>query len=195
MDPYAVLGVPPGASEEELARAYRRLAKRHHPDAVGVSGMARMMEINAAYELARVDGRRGGRRSRGSGPTPSARRRPVAGAWLPEPLRRALGRELLLALREREPVELVTEAETWASPQAVLVVTDHRLLWLLDDVVTGRVRSLRFEAIESIDVRARWRSAVLDVRSRNGRRHSFAGLRPETAAHIARHVEAACAPS
>ena len=126
MDPYAVLGVPPGASEEELARAYRRLAKRHHPDAVGVSGMAQMMEINAAYELARVD---------------------------------------------------------------------RRLLWLLDDVVTGRVRSLRFDAIESIETRARWRRMVLDIRARNGRRQSFAGLRPETAAQITRHVEAACAPS
>jgi hypothetical protein len=195
MDPYAVLGVPPGASEEELARAYRRLAKRHHPDAVGVGGMAKMMEINAAYELARVDSRRGGRRSRGSGPSSPARRRRAIGAWLREPVRRALGRELLMALREGEPVELVTEAETWASPQAVLVVTDRRLLWLLDDVVTGRVRSLRFEDIESIETRARWRRAVLDVRGRNGRRHSFAGLRPETAAHISRHVEAACARS
>ena len=190
-----MLGVNPGASEEELARAYRRLAKRHHPDAVGIEGMARMMEINAAYELARVDRRRGGRRSRGSGPSSPAWRRRVAGAWLPEPVRRALGRELLLALRDREPVELVTETETWASPQTLLVVTDRRLLWLLDDVVTGRVRSLRFDAIESIAVRGRWKRTVLEVRGRNGRRHSFAGLRPETAAHIARHVEAACARS
>jgi len=193
MDPYAVLGVAPEASEEELARAYRKLAKRHHPDAVGVEGMARMMEINAAYELARVDRRRGKRRSRGA--PPPTRRRRVAGAWLREPVRRALGRELLAALREGEPVELVTEVETWASPQSILVVTDRRLLWLLDDVVTGRVRSLRFDAIESISRRERWRSVVLDIRARNGRRFSFAGLRPETAAFIARHIEAACAPS
>src|SRR4051794_40246248 len=194
VDPFAVLGVTPGASEQELARAYRRLAKRHHPDTAGIAAAARMAEINAAYELARVERRRGGRRTRGAAPA-SSRRRRVAGAWLREPMRRALGRELLLALREGEPVELVTEAETWASPQAVLVVTDRRLLWLLDDVVTGRVRSLRFDAIASIEPRVRWRRAVLEVRARNGRRHSFAGLRPETAAFIARHVQAACAAS
>src|SRR4051812_33071407 len=101
MDPYAVLGVAPGASEQELARAYRKLAKRHHPDlAGGASEAARMAQINAAYELARVERRRGGRRSRGAAPsTPGAatRRRRVAGAWLREPVRRALGRELVLA--------------------------------------------------------------------------------------------------
>ena len=194
MDPYAVLGVDPGASEEELARAYRRMAKRHHPDTQGVEGLARMMEINAAYELARVDRRRAGRRSHGVAP-PSPRRHRVAGAWLREPVRRALGRELLLALREGEPVELVTEAETWSSPQTVLVVTDRRLLWLLDDAVTGRVRSLRFDAIDELEPRIRWKRAVLNVRARNGRRLSFAGLRPETAAFIARHIESACARS
>ena len=196
MDPYAVLGVAPGASEQELARAYRRLAKRHHPDlAGGASEAARMAQINAAYELARVERRRGGRRSRGAAPTQPRARRRVAGAWLREPVRRALGRELLLALREGEPVELVTEAETWASPQTLLVVTDRRLLWLLDDVITGRVRSLRFDAIDRVEVRTRWRRAALEVRSRNGRRHSFGGLRPETATFIARHIEAACARS
>jgi hypothetical protein len=194
MDPYAVLGVTPGASEQELARAYRRLAKRHHPDTAGLSEAARMAEINAAYELARVDGRRSGRRSRGAAPTASRRRR-VAGAWLREPVRRALGRELLVALREGEPVELVTEAETWSSPQTLLVVTDRRLLWLLDDAVTGRVRSLRFDAIASVEPRVRWRRAAVELRARNGRRFSFAGLRPETAAFIARHVTAACARS
>ena len=194
MDPYAVLGVAPGASEQELARAYRRLAKRHHPDTAGVSEAARMAEINAAYELARVDRRRGGRRSRGAAP-PAARRRRVAGGWLREPVRRALGRELLLALREGEPVELVTEAETWSSPQTLLVVTDRRLLWLLDDAVTGRVRSLRFDAIEAVEQRVRWRRATLDLRARNGRRFSFTGLRPETSAFVARHIESACARS
>jgi hypothetical protein len=199
MDPYAVLGVAPGASEEELTRAYRRLAKRNHPDAVrSVDAARRMAEINVAYELARVERRRGSRRPRAEAPPPSppaGRRRRIAGAWLREPVRRALGRELLLALRDGEPVELVTTTETWASPQTVLVMTDRRLLWLLDDVVTGRVRSLRFDAIADVEPRVRWRRAVLNVRTRNGRRLAFAGLRPETAGFIARHVQAACAPS
>ena len=202
MDPYAILGVPPSSSEQELARAYRRLAKRWHPDrARGGDAATRertMAEINAAYELARVERRRGARRARGpAGPAATRRTRRVAGAWLREPVRRALGRELLLALREGEPVELATEAEMWASPQALLVVTDRRLLWLLDDAVSGRVRSLRFDAIAVVQARTRrpLRRAVLDVRARNGRRVTFGGLRPQTAAFIARHVQAACAPS
>ena len=32
-DYYAVLGVPSSASEKELSRAYKKLAKEHHPDA------------------------------------------------------------------------------------------------------------------------------------------------------------------
>ena len=84
-------------------------------------------------------------------------------------------------------------AETWASPQTLLVVTDRRLLWLLDDAVTGRVRALRFDAIAEVEHRPRWplRSAVLRVRGKNGRRHAFAGLRPDTAELIVHHVQTA----
>lgn len=51
-DPYKVLGLEPGASDEEVKKAYRRLAKKYHPDAnPGNEEAARkMQEINAAYE-------------------------------------------------------------------------------------------------------------------------------------------------
>ena len=191
MDPYAVLGVAPGAGERELARAYKRLAKRWHPDRAGEGAVPRMAEINQAYELARLARRRPHRAPRAA----MRRRRRTAGSWLREPVRRALGRELLLALREGEDVVLVAVAETWASPQTLLVVTDRRLLWLLDDAVSGRVRSLRFGDIAQIEHRLRWplRSAVLRVRGTNGRRHAFAGLRPDTAALISRHIQTAAA--
>lgn len=51
-DPYKVLGVSPSTSDEELAKAYRRLAKKHHPDVNhgDPASAKRMSEINAAYE-------------------------------------------------------------------------------------------------------------------------------------------------
>ena len=51
-DPYKVLGLSPDASDEDVKRAYRRLAKKYHPDLnPGDQEAARkMQEVNAAYE-------------------------------------------------------------------------------------------------------------------------------------------------
>ena len=51
-DPYKVLGVEPGASDEEIKKAYRRLAKKYHPDLNPGDELAarKMKEVNAAYE-------------------------------------------------------------------------------------------------------------------------------------------------
>ena len=52
-DYYEVLGLQKGASEDEIKKAYRRLAKENHPDMnPGDKGAeARFKEIGEAYEV------------------------------------------------------------------------------------------------------------------------------------------------
>jgi hypothetical protein len=65
IDPYRTLGLAPGASPDEIRRAYRRLAKANHPDSAGEAALPRFLAIQQAYEML-VAARTG--------------RRPVAGA-------------------------------------------------------------------------------------------------------------------
>jgi curved DNA-binding protein CbpA len=52
-DPYEVLGVPRGASAAAIKSAYRKLAKKHHPDANknDPKAAARFSELNSANEI------------------------------------------------------------------------------------------------------------------------------------------------
>ena len=54
-DPYEVLGVPHGASEEDIKKAYRELVRKYHPDKYTDNPLAdlaqeKMKEINEAYD-------------------------------------------------------------------------------------------------------------------------------------------------
>jgi len=49
-DPHRTLGLAVDASIDDVRRAYRRLAKVHHPDAAGEKALPRFLAIQAAYE-------------------------------------------------------------------------------------------------------------------------------------------------
>ena len=70
-DPYKILGVPEDASDEEIKKAYRELARKYHPDNYHDNPLAdlaqeKMKEINAAYEQITKE-RASGKRGSGSG--------------------------------------------------------------------------------------------------------------------------------
>lgn len=70
MDPYKVLGVSPDASDDEIKKAYRALARKYHPDKYRDSDLAdlaseKMKEVNAAYEEIQKMRASGGNKSSG----------------------------------------------------------------------------------------------------------------------------------
>ena len=98
VDPYAELGVSRDASSEEIRRAYRRVARRHHPDVNRDPGGAERFAAAArAYEILS---------------DPVARARYDTRLPRPVPIRRssrprpAVGRRAVLELTDREAAHL-----------------------------------------------------------------------------------------
>ena len=48
-DPYRTLGLRDGASKADVKKAYRKLAKKYHPDVAGEKGQASFIRISEAY--------------------------------------------------------------------------------------------------------------------------------------------------
>jgi hypothetical protein len=199
VDPHAVLGLDPGASPDEVQRAYRALAKRFHPDKAGEAAGELMISINAAHDLLL------GRLEDGHGATPAtgangatAAREPeapsveIAGDWLPPAVRRVLARELLAALEPGEQVDEVVLTATGDSHDVQLAVTDRRLLWLRDDAIMGRVRYLRHRDIAGVQQRPAGRlrrHGQLRVQpAAGGRPLRFFELRPDVLSRLAARI-------
>ncbi|MBR4761865.1 MAG: DnaJ domain-containing protein [Clostridia bacterium] len=75
-DPYVVLGISRDASDEEIKRAYKELARKYHPDNYAdnpLSDLAadKMKEINEAYDSI-MNSRRGASGAKGAGYNPNA---------------------------------------------------------------------------------------------------------------------------
>src|ERR1700758_222012 len=86
-DLYQLLGVPPGASRDEIAQAWRRRARAEHPDSRpgDAAPPGRVRALAGAWQGLRDPARR-------AGPPPARGRfRALAGAWqvLSAPARRA----------------------------------------------------------------------------------------------------------
>ena len=59
-DPYTVLGVAKGAAQDDIKKAYRRLAKKYHPDqSKEPKAKDRFAEVGSAYEILGDDKKRG----------------------------------------------------------------------------------------------------------------------------------------
>jgi curved DNA-binding protein len=173
-DLYRVLGVEPRATTAEIAQAYRRLARRHHPDVDDSSGAAeRFARITHAYRVlsdpgarARYDAQRAARRSAVLHPPASASpgwsrattSRPRAGTgadgvfWLGAPgfFSRAFGLGADVprgpAVREEEvELELSVEEAYRGTSRTVTVTSRHGTDSVCVAIPPGSVTGQRIE--------------------------------------------------
>jgi curved DNA-binding protein len=76
-DYYAIMGVPRDATAEQIKQAYRKLARKYHPDvSKEADAEARFKDVGEAYEVLRDPQKRAAYDQLGSGPRPGEDFRP-----------------------------------------------------------------------------------------------------------------------
>jgi hypothetical protein len=141
-DYYAILGVPPTANRDEIRLAYRRLARRHHPDVNppdedNVAAAEFMRQLNAAYEVLNNPRQRAAydrqRWAQAPPSRPRASYRPDP-AWSPPPDDASWARQ--------------TGGGRWQEPKARRVVYEQPMPgWLESFFIIGQHLRERFEPL------------------------------------------------
>ena len=85
LEPYTVLGLPRGASNTEVRRAYRRLAQESHPDTNGPAGVDRFIRVQSAYEAISRERQGAAYGPMGSAVAPRSASVPGTGPSVPSP--------------------------------------------------------------------------------------------------------------
>lgn len=153
-DPYQILGVSENATDEEVKRAYRELARKYHPDNYHDNPLAdlaqeKMKEINAAYE--EINKRRSGRAGASAGYSGNS----YSGAYQGYRTQSSSGSSVL------EQVRIAIQTGNISRAEALLAnYSDHNAEWnFLRGVVCYR-RGWMDEARRYYERPARWTRAT-----------------------------------
>lgn len=123
-DPYATLGLRPGADTTQVREAYRRLARLHHPDrSPDRRATQRMQAINRAWKILSDPSRRAGSdaamaNARASSTGHWSGRRAAKATWAPPPASWSAG--TAAAPPYRSPASTAEDGSSWP---AVLAAT------------------------------------------------------------------------
>ena len=166
-DPFEILGLRPGATQEEIRAAYKERVARYHPDKhrgnpLEELAAEKLVEINRAYDiLTKGEGRSAGASGGGGGASGVAATRPAS-----TPARRAGTEAGVSAMKVVRSLGLIVTLLFFVRFGLVL---GRQVLALLRGVVIGLLWILRLSPIVAVAVlMALALGAGMFVRSRKG---------------------------